>query len=70
MPNSLPDQTEKTLAMWAILCESDAKRSTKAGLKRVRKAGKVLGFNDDEQKILESQLEFRGSDGELYGSLR
>lgn len=54
----------KIEAVTEIIRDARRDRSSKASLKRLRRAGKQLGLNEDEQRELESVLEYRPSANE------
>jgi hypothetical protein len=59
----------KLEAIETILKDSKSSKITPASLKRIQRAGKALGLDQDEQTRLEQVLEFRNSNGELHSYL-
>lgn len=58
---------EKITAVREFIWDSNNKRPSKASLKRIRKAGKVLGLSATEQIEIEQALDYRKWDtAELY----
>ena len=65
------EMSETVNALKILICETRYKSVTKTGLRRVRRAGRVLGLKPEDQIELEKYLDFRDNrTGELWPKLK